>query len=170
MRAQTNRHRFAPWLATTISISLLAIWIAAGFRTNLSSGGFFMNNPHRDFALSAGCLHWFEPEPLSPDIRVHDSYYIVGSATPPTFNPGLILPKTQYVPGLGRITLIPLWLPFLLYAIPTALLWRRNRRPGPDDCQNCGYNMTGNVSGKCPECGTPLKSAASPAPPPELFV
>lgn len=20
-------------------------------------------------------------------------------------------------------------------------------------CQDCGYNLTGNVSGKCPECG-----------------
>jgi len=20
-------------------------------------------------------------------------------------------------------------------------------------CQNCGYNLTGNVSGRCPECG-----------------
>lgn len=26
-------------------------------------------------------------------------------------------------------------------------------RPGPDHCQRCGYNLTGNVSGACPECG-----------------
>lgn len=23
-------------------------------------------------------------------------------------------------------------------------------------CQACGYNLTGNTSGLCPECGTPL--------------
>jgi hypothetical protein len=23
-------------------------------------------------------------------------------------------------------------------------------------CHNCGYNLTGNVSGRCPECGTPI--------------
>lgn len=23
-------------------------------------------------------------------------------------------------------------------------------------CQSCGYNLTGNVSGTCPECGTPI--------------
>jgi hypothetical protein len=23
-------------------------------------------------------------------------------------------------------------------------------------CRNCGYNLTGNVSGRCPECGTPV--------------
>jgi hypothetical protein len=26
-----------------------------------------------------------------------------------------------------------------------------------DCCQECGYNLTGNVSGVCPECGTGVK-------------
>ena len=32
----------------------------------------------------------------------------------------------------------------------------RERRPfyPPGHCQKCGYNLTGNVSGVCPECGT----------------
>ena len=25
-------------------------------------------------------------------------------------------------------------------------------------CTNCGYNLTGNVSGICPECGTPVET------------
>ena len=31
----------------------------------------------------------------------------------------------------------------------------RERRPfyPPGHCQKCGYNLTGNVSGVCPECG-----------------
>jgi hypothetical protein len=32
---------------------------------------------------------------------------------------------------------------------------RRARRNG--FCQKCGYNLTGNVSGVCPECGTVIK-------------
>ncbi len=27
------------------------------------------------------------------------------------------------------------------------------RAPGPGDCAQCGYDLTGNVSGRCPECG-----------------
>jgi hypothetical protein len=27
----------------------------------------------------------------------------------------------------------------------------------PGHCQNCGYNLTGNVSGICPECGRGIK-------------
>jgi hypothetical protein len=50
---------------------------------------------------------------------------------------------------------LPLWLPLLVIAIPTAILWHRDRRRiPPGHCQSCGYNLTGNVSGKCPECGT----------------
>ncbi|MHC5109181.1 MAG: hypothetical protein ACYTHJ_04810 [Planctomycetota bacterium] len=26
----------------------------------------------------------------------------------------------------------------------------------PDLCGSCGYNLTGNTSGMCPECGTPI--------------
>jgi len=26
--------------------------------------------------------------------------------------------------------------------------------PSPGHWQTCGYNLTGNVSGRCPECGT----------------
>jgi len=26
----------------------------------------------------------------------------------------------------------------------------------PGRCQTCGYDLTGNVSGRCPECGAPV--------------
>lgn len=28
--------------------------------------------------------------------------------------------------------------------------------PRPGTCKRCGYDLTGNVSGRCPECGTPV--------------
>jgi rubrerythrin len=39
-------------------------------------------------------------------------------------------------------------------AVATRLLPLLARRIPPGHCQRCGYNLTGNVSGVCPECGT----------------
>jgi hypothetical protein len=57
--------------------------------------------------------------------------------------------------------LLPLWIPFLLVALPTAFLWRRTRRVPPGHCHKCRYDLTGNTTGICPECG-----AAAPHPRP----
>jgi hypothetical protein len=57
----------------------------------------------------------------------------------------------------------PAWIFLFLFflAIPAALHWRfRRRKPlFTGVCRCCGYNLTGNVSGRCPECGTLLPAA-----------
>ena len=75
-------------------------------------------------------------------------------------------PIAEAPPGAYRRTLaIPLWIPFVLLAIPTWLLWRRDRlRLPPRCCQKCGYDLTGNVSGRCPECGATASAGVLRAP------
>ncbi len=76
-------------------------------------------------------------------------------------------------PGLVlTIALAPRWLPLWLRkpadpsnatlccilvvgSLPALYLWARYLTiPTPGHCQRCGYDLTGNVSGTCPECGT----------------
>jgi hypothetical protein len=57
----------------------------------------------------------------------------------------------------AMVPLTPVWMPLLAAAFPTALTLAR-RRPLPGHCQECGYDLTGNVSGVCPECGKPIQS------------
>ena len=67
--------------------------------------------------------------------------------------------------GGHRPIILPLWIPFVVLALPTAFLWWRDRRrTPPGHCQTCGYNLTGNVSGICPECGTPVPQRADARP------
>ena len=73
-------------------------------------------------------------------------------------NYGLIKPRcfgwsrTDLGP-LGHL-LVPLWLPLMIASVPTIFLWAKRPRKRPGFCGRCGYNLTGNVSGRCPECGT----------------
>jgi hypothetical protein len=54
---------------------------------------------------------------------------------------------------------VPLWLPLLLSTVVTALPLRRPPRATlRGRCSTCGYDLTGNTSGRCPECGTAVEA------------
>lgn len=64
-----------------------------------------------------------------------------------------LMPRMNRNPGQLEIT-FPMWLLFASVATPTALAWLRSRRRIPaGHCPACAYDLTGNVSGVCPECG-----------------
>jgi len=61
----------------------------------------------------------------------------------------------------GRIR-VPLWqIAAALAAYPIFVMARRDetrrRRRSRGQCVACGYDLTGNLSGVCPECGTEAK-------------
>ena len=52
----------------------------------------------------------------------------------------------------------PLYALFASVAIPTLLAWRFwPKPPKPGHCR-CGYNLKGNTSGVCPECGVEVQT------------
>ena len=57
-----------------------------------------------------------------------------------------------------------------LFAILPAIwlfMWRKRRKLSPNACHSCGYDLTANTSGTCPECGTIIiTDPAEPTPPP----
>jgi len=63
------------------------------------------------------------------------------------------LPRIELAGGRVEYIEIPLWLPAMVSAVLGVWLWRTSRSSRPGHCGNCGYNLTGNVSGRCPECG-----------------
>ncbi len=58
----------------------------------------------------------------------------------------------------SRFVELPLYAVFAAVAIPTLLVWRFGPKPvKPGHC-GCGYDLTGNTSGVCPECGTAART------------
>jgi hypothetical protein len=56
-------------------------------------------------------------------------------------------------------TVIPICLFIPIALIATMMVWRRSlRRPPPGFCRRCDYDLRGNTSGLCPECGEPIAS------------
>src|SRR5262245_28291058 len=154
----TSRHRvrrIAKWIGTILAALVLALWLIT-----------IPIFAHRMFALScldtSGSyqlrwgtlsLNWHESSPIFPIVETNwQAGWLSAafSATDPSAY-GLKRPKAKWtkgnaiVPTMAEIV-IPLWLPLIFIAIPSALLWRLDR-PLPGFCRECNYNLTGNTSG-----------------------
>jgi hypothetical protein len=79
----------------------------------------------------------------------------LGVLLPHMFRPRLqrAYPASPFLVGRVQIPLPPV---IIVLAAGTAFLWHRDRRMPPGHCKECGYDLTGNVSGICPECGTAI--------------
>jgi hypothetical protein len=69
----------------------------------------------------------------------------------------VVLARHLSVSGFGNLPLM-IGLRLLGYVIPILIFglltrWYAPVRIPPGHCRKCGYNLTGNVSGVCPECG-----------------
>ena len=80
------------------------------------------------------------------------------------FHPTVWLPsfeRDRQNPSDVRTVLVPLWIPLVLCAIPTGILFYRDRKPKPGCCAQCRYDLTGLNGGTCPECGTKIATTGS---------
>ncbi len=67
------------------------------------------------------------------------------------------LPNVGSRPGQRAIqVVVPIWVLVAWTALlPALVLWKHMSRPRrPQTCSKCAYDLTGNISGTCPECGT----------------
>jgi hypothetical protein len=118
------------------------------FRSNLSTFGFVVGAHPRSetadwgyesFSLGTSLHSYWKHHPL--ELLGHFHWGSIGAGTP----------------GAVRRMVLPAWLFLLMFAVSPVLWWLRWRlqhRPPVGCCTSCGYNLTGNVSGVCPECGT----------------
>jgi hypothetical protein len=96
--------------------------------------------------------------PPDPDLdQVYRDHFLGFAIDQFPFTPNLTTsPQTNHVLVIPHWSLVAacLVLPGLLARSRRRRLLRR--RPGL--CSSCGYNLTANVSGVCPECGEPRRT------------
>jgi hypothetical protein len=166
MRRRSRTQRVLKWVGTLLCLPILAVWVASVrwtcvWNTVVPYGR--QGVPAiRQFGVERGCFKWWLNSGHGG--RIGQSWRYLGRRI--TREPVVWTPDSwNEMSTLGvRGLFVPLWIPLAIVAVPTAFLWWFDRhRIRPGHCPKCGYNLTGNVSGICPECGTPVKREGKPA-------
>jgi hypothetical protein len=172
MRRPSRIRRWLKWGGVTVCVLLLMMWVFSIWgqvfwivRIGNADWSVWMRAQHFVFERSdtingygifgsaTGGVAWLR-EPVTVPVLPHVIYDVMGESA---------LDQPSPVRTSWELY-FPLWLLFLLVAIPTGFLfWRDYRRIPEGHCQACGYNLTGNTSGICPECGETIKPSFVPS-------
>lgn len=146
------------WAGLVVSLLICVVWTASlhrswwyawsteslGLTTGPVGGGGYSVSVGLIVSLSEGCLSFGRGEYCLT--RGWNSSW-TGCSRPPIATPSGQT-ANEWQPSM------PLLVPLASVVIETTCLWwLDHRRIPPGHCRKCGYNLTGNVRGMCPECG-----------------
>jgi len=139
----------------------LCTMVCAGFWYASIKPANLIFSPPQGMTITLGRGGVYLVSPLSsnvPFLRLTLGFPASYGFIKPKFSRGSIFGSgAPNIPGVWAAW-IPIW-PFVLGSLALTLLaWRLRRRPPPGHCPSCGYNLTGNVTGVCSECGHEIKS------------
>lgn len=132
------------WICLTTSVALVVVMLA----TLIVSVSWGVKSFHLRGYVAGGAIGLLSsPSYNKTEIRVY-------RPTEWRFTPAW---ETHYIPGVPGSSVEFICIPFSLLLLPfillTVIMFRRDRRPAPGHCINCGYNLKGLLSNRCPECG-----------------
>lgn len=111
-----------------------------------------------------GAVYSTVDDPLKPEIR--SGWMGFGFVRSRMYSqPNNVYSNTMHAifcPPWVIVSLLGIY-PVIAFARGPFRHWRRRRRGG---CLKCGYDLTGNVSGMCPECGSSIGCAVAGIRPP----
>ncbi len=154
--ARTNRiRRIAKWAGAGLCVLILAGWaLSLGYDV-----GFPLGQPHTLWLMGGQIELSHTPNIYKvlvkrgyPAILKHKNWLA----------PELRWPRYRENTFGNWWADMPLWVVLLLAASSTGILFHRDRHGIlPGHCGACGYDLTGNVSGVCPECGSSIAARPS---------
>ena len=133
------------WVGLTACLALLATQVVQPTKITFKNTEVWFHN---------SVIFFYQPVGPGIDADVWHNWK-VGIANYPGLLPEYR--RTNLRAGTLIYLSLPPQLPFFLMVIATSALWWLDRRYPRGCCQRCGYDLTGNVSGTCPECGTAVR-------------
>ena len=167
LRRLITRRR-AKWAGLVGSVLIVCVYVASAWIE--ADSGWRISKPNQFVFVGIsegrlGFVVWnFNLAPV-PIPRREASFHVRATVYPAiNLRPVWHDRRTFNVPGspsTATRVFLPLWLPLLLIAAPTAYLWRADRRAKPWQCAKCRYDLRGLEGGVCPECGMQLKPSTA---------
>jgi hypothetical protein len=159
MRRRWRTRRVLKWAGTAVCavIFLSAVVCLRWYTIGIGFAGHFSVSIHG----GAICFNWKDPQRSRepPRSHIHHGFFVHAASDWASIRTAWysgVLPRVGTT-GLWYSAAVPLWIWLLVIGAPTVYLWRSNLE-SPGHCQRCGYDLTGNVSGTCPECGQPVQT------------
>ncbi len=167
-----RRWRILKWAGLVLSLLLGVTWLSS---LRWAFGYVVADTSGPPALRRGGGIDAYQPARLIVNVRqgVFDGYYITSRLANTTARPGWYVKRSDSTElfwrpiglfnGYTWYGLLPLWIPCLIVTACTVVLWYlEHHRTLPGHCQKCGYNLTGNMSGICPECGEKIDAQAVP--------
>ena len=148
--------RIARWACAVVALATVALWVYSSFRLwSATYGPWGIGNE----------TTWPGTLILSYATTATPGPFFYSSKNVPRGEVNLLpwsygwFRKWPTAPGVYRVT-VPFWIPLAVSLLGFVL--RRPKRRPPHGCRKCEYDLTGNVSGICSECGTPIEAVEKP--------
>ncbi len=163
------------WIGAAGCLLVVILWAVACF---YDVSFYITSRPRRNLQIEYG-LHLFEAEGIACDIKRYEydkTGVPAGFQYGPLNSPAFRLSGFRYGKIVtmeddfgsnrsGRVVhrwlRVPFWFILVGVAVPTAVLFWRVRKPfPPGHCRKCGYDLTGNVTDVCSECGEAIPTTS----------
>ena len=165
MRRRGRMFKATKWAMTLLSVAVLALFLASGWWSFEAKGEF------GEATYYAVCEQG--------SLFLRSERWVIGNEWL-TFEfdveqhawgwPDLSRYRELWTDGFGesgrgmfpptKLVKLPLCLVLLAVLLLAVLLWWLDRKKyPPGHCPRCGYNLTGNESGVCPECGRAVEAS-----------
>jgi hypothetical protein len=109
------------------------------------------------FTLGNALVYWASRRRMSQCLAVASASLGILVAVTSTIPHGL-----GAVVGLLSVCLFPFIVLPLVVLVISESRSMRSHSDSANQCSRCGYDLTGNISGTCPECGTSLERLSRP--------